>query len=266
MPRLIRLVVLLAALLRVAGATALAQQLPVAVLAYHRFDPVRSTAATVVTTTMLDEQLGYLADHHVAVVPLDAVVAAMTQHGLPILPAPAVAITVDDGFRSVYDELYPRIQRLHMPITLFINPPMISGGHAYLTWEQIAEMRRSGLVDVEPHTMTHPDFRVQRARLSPEAFHALVEHELGESRRLVQERLGVAADILAWPYGIHDPELEQAARDAGYVATFALESRVVAPGDNAFALPRYQIYESDDAGRMAAIIAGVPRRKARHAP
>ncbi|WP_264713373.1 polysaccharide deacetylase family protein [Limobrevibacterium gyesilva] len=242
-----------------------AAQRPIPVLAYHRFDPQAARSATVVTTPVLEAQLAWLAARHYRVVPLPAVVAALRGDG-PVIDGPAVAITVDDGFRSVYTEMFPLIRRDRIAVTLFINPPAISSGHAYLTWAQIDEMRQSGLVAVQPHTLSHPDFRVERARRAPADFQAFVARELAGSRAQLEARFGTRADILAWPYGIHDAELESAAAHAGYVAAFALGSRAAAPGSDPFALPRYQIYDSDRGARFAAIAEGMPRLAARPAP
>jgi hypothetical protein len=69
-----------------------------------------------------------------------------------------VAITVDDGHRSVYTDLYPRIVRLRQPVTLFIYPSAISNAPYALTWAKLSEMARSGLVDEQSHTYWHPNF------------------------------------------------------------------------------------------------------------
>ena len=232
-----------------------AEQRPVPILTYHRFDPELVRASTVVTTPVFEAQVAWLVANRIRVVPLRDVVA-----GTPIAQA-AIAITADDGFRSVYTQMFPIIRREGMPVTLFINPPMISGGSAYLTWAMIEEMRQSGLVDVEAHTQAHPNFNAERVQRGPEDFAAFVTEQISGSRQMIRERLGVSADLLAWPYGIHDAQLEAAAAQAGFVAAFALGSRAAGPGDDVFAIPRYQVYNSDVGGRFAAIVEGHPRGK-----
>ncbi len=165
----------------------------VPVLTYHRFNAATARSATVVVTAVFEEQMAWLAANHYRVVKLRDVVDNKVAEG------PAVAITADDGFRSVYTDMFPIIRRYQMPVTLFINPPMIGGG-AYLTWAQIEEMTRSGLVDIEPHTQTHPNFLDVRAHRSPEDFRSFVAQQIGGSREALQHRLGTAADLLAWPY------------------------------------------------------------------
>jgi peptidoglycan/xylan/chitin deacetylase (PgdA/CDA1 family) len=229
---------------------------PVSVLTYHRFDPRAANAATVVETPVFVAQMEWLRTHDIAVVRLSAIVDALAAHAP--LPEKSVAITADDGWRSVYTDMFPVIRRLGYPITLFINPPAIGHGGAYLTWAQIAEMRASGLVDIEAHTQTHPNFNDERARRTPADYAAFVEREIGGSRLLLQNHTG-AVKVLAWPYGIHDATLQAAAARDGFAAAFALGARPVLANSPLFAIPRYQVYNTDTAARLAAIVAGVPR-------
>ncbi len=233
-----------------------AQTVPV--LTYHRFDTTQAKSATIVTTPIFAAQMDWLEANHIHVVPLHDVLAVA--HGA-VPTAPTVAISADDGWRSVYTEMYPIILRHRFPVTLFINPPMIGHGGAYLTWPMIAEMVKSGLVDVEAHTLTHPNFNTERGRRDPAAYAAYIDHEIAGSRAELSEHLGHPVDLLAWPFGIRDPTLEAAATKAGFVAAFALGSHAVTKGDPDMALPRYQIYDTDRDGRFGWIVAGHPRQK-----
>jgi peptidoglycan/xylan/chitin deacetylase (PgdA/CDA1 family) len=235
-----------------------AEQRPIPILTYHRFDPGIAKASTFVTTPVFEAQMAWLVAHHYRVVPLRDVVAALAGGGPPI-EGPAVAITADDGFRTVYTQMFPVIRRERMPMTLFINPPMISGGGAYMTWAMIEEMRASGLVDVQAHTQTHPNFNTERARLEPEAYQAFITRQIAGSREAIRAKLGLQAAYLAWPYGIHDAQLEAAARQAGFDAAFALGSRAAGEGGDPFAIPRYQVYNGDVGARFAAVAEGHPR-------
>ena len=230
---------------------------PVSVLTYHRFDPVQANAATVVQTSVFAGQMEWLRKNNVEVIRLGTLVdrlqAKSTDTGQP-----TVAITADDGWRSVYTDMFPIIRKLKYPVTLFINPPAVGHGGAYLTWAQLDEMRGSGLVEVEAHTQTHPNFYEQKQRLSPAAFQALVERELVGSRNDLLAH-GGNVTFLAWPYGINDQGLQDAAAKGGFRAAFALGSRPVVLGSPLFALPRYQVYNSDIGARFAAIVAGQPR-------
>lgn len=252
---------LLALFLCLAG-PAMADGIPI--LTYHRFDPAHASATTIVTDPVFASQMDWLDAHHVRVAPLREVLAIA--HGGAAPAQPTVVITADDGWKTVYTDMFPIILRHRFPITLFINPPAIGHGGAYLTWPMIAEMVKSGLVDVQAHTLTHPNFNVERQKRDPEAYQAYLTQEIAGSRTEITQRLGLPADLLAWPFGIHDPTLEATAKKAGYLAAFALGSRALVPGDPDMALPRYQIYDTDRDSGFGWVVEGHPRLKQKATP
>ena len=69
----------------------------------------------------------------------------------------------------------------------------------------------------------------------------------------------VDADLLAWPFGIADEELDELAREAGYAAGFTIERRLVTTHDRIMALPRFLVTDRDTGARFAALLAGGPR-------
>jgi peptidoglycan/xylan/chitin deacetylase (PgdA/CDA1 family) len=65
-------------------------------------------------------------------------------------------------------------------------------GRAMMNWEQVRAMQRAG-VCFGAHTMTHPVV----SRLEPE----VMEHEIGESKSLIEQRIGEAVEHFAYPFG-----------------------------------------------------------------
>ncbi len=232
----------------------------VPILVYHRFGPVVADSMTV-TTAVFEEQLSWLRSHDYRIIPLRTLVERLGDPSSE-LPSRAVVLTADDGHESVYTEMFPRIRRDRFPVTLFIYPSAISNASYALTWEQLAEMVGTGLVDVQSHTYWHPNFHQERARLSPDAYRTLVMTQLTRSKQVIGRRLGTAVDMLAWPFGIHDPELERWAEEAGYRAAFTLERGPAKHGANLLALPRYLMTDGDRGARFAAIVEGAPRQRA----
>ena len=222
-----------------------------AILVYHRFEPVVADSMAVRTSTFA-AQLRYLADHQYRVVPLRTVVTALARHEL--LPSRAVVITVDDGHRTVYTEMLPLVRQYKIPITLFIYPSAISNASYAMTWGQLDELRRTGLFDIQSHTYWHPNFKIERRRLAPSAFDTFVTTQLVKPKTVLKAKLGVDADMLAWPFGIYDDDLIARARAAGYVAAFTLGARLVAPGDPALALPRFLMNDGVSDRRFAALL------------
>jgi len=241
----------------IARAAPLEPEAGIPILVYHRFGPVVADSMTV-TTVVFEQQLGWLREHDYQIVPLRTVVDAVHGNGKREVSR-AVVITVDDGHRSVYTELFPLIRRYRFPVTLFIYPSAISNASYAMTWEQIAEMARTGLVDIQSHTFWHPNFRREKARLGPAEYKAFVMAQLLRSKQVITEHVQKVVSMLAWPFGIYDPELEQMARETGYVAAFSLERRPALPNADLLSLPRYLMSDFDRGARFAAIAAGSAR-------
>jgi peptidoglycan/xylan/chitin deacetylase (PgdA/CDA1 family) len=100
------------------------------ILVYHRFGDTAADSMTT-TTAVLVQQLTQLRAHGYRIVPLaDLVTALSPGHGQP---GKLIAITVDDGHRSVFSALFPAVQRLNVPVTLFIYPSAINNAPYALT-------------------------------------------------------------------------------------------------------------------------------------
>ena len=223
----------------------------VPILVYHRFDPATS-GLTTITTRDFESHLSYLAENGYRVIRLREVVDFLLGHA----PAPeprSVVITVDDGHESVYTELFPLVKKARIPVTLFIYPSAISHASYALTWDQLRELRASGLFDVQSHTYWHPNFNLERRRLDPRKYQEFVASQLAQSKATLERMLGCWVDLLAWPFGIYDDQLIQMAAHSGYVAAFTIERRAVRQSDSIMALPRFLIEDSMDKrafGRM----------------
>lgn len=224
----------------------------VPILLYHRLGPV-STDEMTVTTAVFEAQLKLIQERGHKVIRLAALMTALGDSAVP-MPERAVVLTVDDGHRTVYSDMFPLIQRLKIPVTLFIYPSAISNADYAMTWAQLAEMKASGLVDIQSHTFWHPNFNVEKKRLAPAAYEKFARDQLLKSKTVLEQRLGGKIDLLAWPFGIHDDQLAEWAQAAGYVAAFTIERRTVTRSDKIMALPRFIVTDLDRGNRFVSLL------------
>jgi peptidoglycan/xylan/chitin deacetylase (PgdA/CDA1 family) len=236
-----------------ANATAPAQGRIAVILLYHRFGP-KVTDNMTVTTPVFAWQMKYLHENGYSVVPLSEVVKFVLGSGS--LPPRAVAIAADDGHRTVFTDMKPLVEHYRIPVTLFIYPSAISNASYAMTWEQLRDLKATGLFSIESHTYWHPNFRSEKKRLAPEAYRGLVATQLNKSREILERRFNSKVEMLAWPFGIYDEELIAAARKAGYIAAFSIERRNVAPGANVMAIPRYIVTNHDTGRAFANLVSG----------
>ena len=243
-----------AVLLGAGGRAAVPGSPSTTILVYHRFGPVLADDMTV-RTAVFQSQLDLIAQRGYRVLPLKGLLAALGDSNASAL-AHSVVLTVDDGHRTVYTDLFPVILKHRLPVTLFIYPSAISNAPYALTWDQLAEMKASGLVDVQSHTFWHPNFNVERNRLAPAAYEKFVREQFATSKAILERRLHGTVDLLAWPFGIYDEQLMQWAQETGYRAAFTIERRAASRADKMMALPRYLVVDADRGARFDALLGG----------
>ena len=75
-----------------------------------------------------------------------------------------VLLSFDDGFSNFYDVAFPVLIKYNLKAVLYVIPNWV-GEKGMLTWAQIDEISRSGLVDFQSHSLSHPkifiDDRIQ---------------------------------------------------------------------------------------------------------
>ena len=170
------LIALLACLLMVglpAGAASESASEPgVPILLYHRFGPTVADSMTV-TTAVFESHLKYLNENGYTVIALKELLALMSGPGIP-RGARYVVLVADDAHRSVYTEALPLIKKYRVPMTLFVYPSAVSNASYAMTWDQLRELKSTGLFDFQSHTYWHPNFKKERAQLPVAEFEKLV--------------------------------------------------------------------------------------------
>lgn len=248
-------------LLLAAGASGFAaeEEVSVPILCYHRFGPTVADSMTV-TTRVFEAQLQWLKDNGYTVIPLRTLVNYLLNQG-PAPPPKSVVITADDAHRTVYTEMLPLVRRYNIPVTLFIYPSCISRVDYAMTWEQLLELQQTGLFDLQSHTFWHPNFKQEKKKLKPEEYQKLVDTQLRKSKALLEKKFGTTVDLLAWPFGIYDEELEKAAAAAGYIMAFSIDRRHASKKERTMAQPRYLMVNGDGLKNFAAIVSGRAQEK-----
>src|SRR5579862_3915581 len=136
----------------------------VPILVYHVLNPTIPSSMTI-TPERFESQIKWLKDNGYTVIPLKQLVSYLQGKNVA-LPAKPIVITADDGWKSDYTYMYPIARKYHIPITLFIYPGTISEGKNALTWDQVKELSKTGLFDIQDHTFTHPNFKQEKKHMS----------------------------------------------------------------------------------------------------
>jgi peptidoglycan/xylan/chitin deacetylase (PgdA/CDA1 family) len=180
----------------------------------------------------------------------------------PRFPAPGdppcVAITFDDGYLSVAREAWPRLRARGWPATLYVVPGYLDGRSAF-PWEEDAAEERARLVDaalvrrlasegmtIGSHSMTH--------RYLPGLDRAEASREIVDSRRALEDLVGVEVATFSYPMGGYNERLRDLVAEAGYATAVTTRRGRNGARDDLLALRR-PIVESDPAD-LARIVKG----------
>jgi peptidoglycan/xylan/chitin deacetylase (PgdA/CDA1 family) len=177
------------------------------VLVYHSISsPIEPMEADAdISPQRFERQLRWLSRWR-RVVTLEETLCAPARRNL-------VAITFDDGYRDNLTVALPLLEKFQLPMTLFVAAGFV-GREGYLSSEELREISKHPLVTIGAHGLWHRHFN----RLSPED----ARFELNESRRLLNETTGKEVDLLAWPYGECNEELERLSGECGYRASWSV--------------------------------------------
>ncbi len=168
-----------------------------------------------------------------------------------------LAVTFDDGYRSVVTLALPILERLGLPGTVFVptdhvgtEKPMVwSGLEQWVgteheqelvcaSWRELDGLVQSGW-EIGGHTRTHP-------HLTGIDDAAILEELVG-SRRAIDEHLGGRCTSMAYPYGDYDERVAAAAAQAGFLAAGTLP--IHWRGPEPLRWPRIYVGHRDDAWR-----------------
>jgi biofilm PGA synthesis lipoprotein PgaB len=257
-------------------------------IAYHDVedrDPDQAVVA--VRTERLIEQLAWLRENHYQAVTVDQIMAA--RKGGPELPAKAILLSFDDGYSSFYTRVMPVLRAYRWPALLApvgswidtpLNQPVDFAGTPrqrsdFLTWEQIREVSRSGLVEIAAHTdashkgvLANPQGNLQPAaatrrydaltqRYETEAeFQARLRSDVVAISAKIRAVTGYAPRVWVWPYGAADGSALQVVDEQGYQMALTLDDGLDSLAD-LMSSPRYLVASDPDGEHFANSIVGV---------
>lgn len=223
-------------------------QAQVAILCYHEIDHPKDYFA--VKKDMLEDHIQYLQKQGYHFVTLDEYLAYTD--GKLMLPDKSVMLTFDDGYLSFYTEVYPLLQKYHVPAMLAIVTSWTDGEglpsdvRSVASWKQLREMEKSGLVTIVSHTHAlHKQQAIDpqgdrngiagfRLYLNgryetDEEYARRLDHDMTKTQEMFETYLGHPSRVLVWPYGIYSGVAMKAAANHGMKATFLLDGGINNP-------------------------------------
>jgi peptidoglycan/xylan/chitin deacetylase (PgdA/CDA1 family) len=220
----------------------------VIVLLYHQFKPAGVPIPAMFRWTMnqdvFEAEMKYIHDNGYHVVPLSDVLR-FVKHEIT-LPPGSVAITIDDGYKSAIVYAAPILKKYGYPWTFFIYPAFITvnEGSGAASWKDLLDLQAEG-VDIESHSMTHPDLTKKRGK-TPEQYEAWLDNETTGAKQILEQKMGKAITCFAYPYGAYNKEVEAKTIAAGYEAIFTVADNPVHSTTSLHSIGRYTITREEE--------------------
>jgi biofilm PGA synthesis lipoprotein PgaB len=191
------------------------------------------------------EQMEYLRTHGYNPVSFKDIIGA--REGRKPLPEKPVLLTFDDGYFSYYDFVVPMLETLGYPSVLavignFAAYPPGEMPEAFMTWDQIREVRSKKLVEVVSHSydlhkavqytpqgnvapaVNVLTFFPEREEYETEQeYRERIENDFKLQGKLLRKELGFVPETVAWPFGKYNEVTLEIAEKNGINFTFTLE-------------------------------------------
>jgi len=189
--------------------------LNVPVLFYHHVQPQQQAidkkqTPLSVDNGVFDQQIGYLTSHGYNLISAKELVDALrNKSGLPVK---SMLITLDDGYLDNYQYAFPVMQKYHVKANLMISTGLL-GGADYMSWGQLEEMQRSGLIYWTDHTWSH--FALGNG--TPDK----IKYEIDTARDQLQQHTGQIVNVFTYPYGSFNNRSIQILSQEGFIGAFS---------------------------------------------
>lgn len=168
-------------------------------------------------------------------------------------------ITFDDGFLSFKEVALPELEVRGLPSTVFVPTLYLGIAPGWLpdsperlmTPSELKEIAQSGFVTIGSHGISHRPF----TDLLPEE----ADHELRESKRVLESVIGKEVVLFSFPHGALCEEHVPMARKVGYQRAFSIRPGCVFETPGEYLLGRVHADPSDWAAEFILKIAGAYR-------
>ena len=160
-----------------------------------------------------------------------------------------ILITIDDGFKSFYNEAWPYLKKNEIPFILFVSTEPV-GKNGYMNWEEIREIDNSEIGHIGHHSHTH-EYLID---MNKNEFIKDIE----TATKIFKEKLGYSPSIFSYPFGEYSLYMKKYISNNFKIA-FGQHSGVIDINKDKFELPRFPINEKyGEMSRFKSLINYIP--------
>jgi peptidoglycan/xylan/chitin deacetylase (PgdA/CDA1 family) len=216
------------------------------ILGYHQFTEGDQPSKNIysMTANAFAEEMKYLKDNGCHVVPLSQIVSFI--EGKATLPPHAVAITIDDGYKSPILYAAPILKQYGYPWTFFCYTDFITSHESKgaASWDDLVELGKEG-VDIECHSKSHPMLSRKNGK-SPEEYDQWLTAETAGAKTILEQHLNKKIVYFAYPFGDYNKQVQDKLVAAGYEAIFTVAGNPVRATTSLLHMGRYVVTSPEE--------------------
>jgi peptidoglycan/xylan/chitin deacetylase (PgdA/CDA1 family) len=151
---------------------------------------------------------------------------------------PVVAITFDDGYKTVFENAFPILEKNNIPASIFVlsdpkhaDRNSLENNNPFMTVAQIKKLHSKGWA-VGCHSATHPEFADPNLDFKREIFNA---------KKTLESSLAVKMNFYVYPKGVYSEKIIDQVKKAKFKGAFSFQAGDVSKSSNHFAIPRIPV-------------------------
>ena len=160
-------------------------------------------------------------------------------------PEKCVWICFDDGDESIYKEAFPYLKEKRIPFTIFIIAGQVGNQDfnnlKLCTWEQLREMKNSGLVSFGAHTYDMHYLEDNKAIFLYKDMYNPFYRDIKKSKKVIEDNLGIEVTTMAYPFGNTNSKVSQLVQKAGFQEAFILAPYAIDSSNDPYSQNRYLV-------------------------
>lgn len=221
----------------------------ISIFMYHqvgRFPPMKAHRAVYCDVDRFRAQMRYLKRSGTRVLSMSDALAAL--RGEREIPARAAVLSFDDGCDNFYEYALPILEEFNYPSIMYVIAGMAGGTAAWMANDgrvapplmSYCRLREVATrkVEIGSHALSHIRLAGQPADV--------LQHEIGDSKKRIEDELGRSVPHFCYPYGSHDLGTLEAVAAAGYASAVTCQRAAATPRFDPLALPRKAISYGDN--------------------
>lgn len=192
----------------------------------------------IVTAAQLESDLKYLKAHGYTTIIVNDLIRYVNYKGK--LPEKPVILTFDDGMYGVYKYAYPLMEKYGARCSVSVvgsytiaaseSAEEPSAAYSYLSLDNIAKMRRSGLVEICSHSYDMHSLEGRRGALpledeTYEQYRKAIYNDVFAVQELMEDSCGFRPNVYTYPFGFKNNDTQELVNSCGFEATMGVEEK-----------------------------------------